>query len=80
MSDPKITRIEIHEYAWTLPNLGKDYNGFNLVYEPGAEAKMSGRVLRILTDAGVVGEYAGGSPTEYSTLPGFVHNLLGRSA
>lgn len=80
MTDPKITRIEIHEYAWTLPNMGRDYNGFNLVYEPGGKAQMTGRIIRIFTDVGIVGEWAGGSQAEYSTLPGFWHFLKGRSA
>ena len=35
MADPKITRIEIHTYSYTLDNLGTDYNGFNMVYTPG---------------------------------------------
>jgi L-alanine-DL-glutamate epimerase-like enolase superfamily enzyme len=80
MADPKITRIEIHEYHWELPDMGRDYNGFNLVYEPSGKAKMSGRVLQIFTDAGIVGEFAGGSTAEYSTLGGFWHFLKGRSA
>jgi hypothetical protein len=67
MTDPKITRIEIHEYAWELPDMGRDYNGFNLIYEPGGSAKMGGRVLRVFTDVGIVGEYAGGNAAEYST-------------
>ena len=25
MADPKITRIEVHEYTYTLDNLGTDY-------------------------------------------------------
>jgi L-alanine-DL-glutamate epimerase-like enolase superfamily enzyme len=80
MSDPKITRMEIHEYAWELPDMGRDYNGFNLIYEPGGRAQMSGRVLRVFTDAGIIGEYAGGSAAEYSTFGGFWHFLKGRSA
>jgi L-alanine-DL-glutamate epimerase-like enolase superfamily enzyme len=80
MTDPKITRIEIHEYAWELPDMGRDYNGFNLIYEPGGSAKMGGRVLRVFTDVGIVGEYAGGNAAEYSTLAGFWHFLKGRSA
>ena len=80
MADPKITKIEIHEYAWELHDLGKDYNGFNLVYEPGNTTPSGGYILRILTDVGVVGEYAGGSSTDYATLPRFVHYLIGRSA
>ncbi len=61
MSDPKITKIEIYEYEYFLEDMGKDYNGFNLVYEPGGKVKSGGKILRIHTDAGVVGEYAGGS-------------------
>jgi hypothetical protein len=36
MAEPRITRIEVHEYAFTLQELGTDYNGFNLVYTPGS--------------------------------------------
>ena len=68
MADPLITRIDVHEYEYSLDDLGTDYNGFNLVYEPGATRQGTGYILRILTDQGVVGEYAGGSATEYSTL------------
>ncbi len=80
MPDPIITRIEVHQYEYTLANMGRDYNGFNLVYEPGGEAHGSGHIIRILTDQGVTGEYAGGNAAEYSTLPSFKHYLLGRSA
>src|SRR5437870_241276 len=80
MTDPRITRIEVHEYTYTLDNLGTDYNGFNLVYAPGGRVELKGHVLRILTDAGVTGEYAGGGDTDYATLPRFKHYLLGRSA
>ncbi|OUC08805.1 mandelate racemase, partial [Litorilinea aerophila] len=80
MADPKITKIEIHEYEYTLENMGKDYNGFNLVYEPGGKVVSRGKILRIFTDVGIVGEYAGGSEAEYSTLPRFVHYLIGKSA
>ena len=80
MADPKISKIEIHEYAYTLNDLGKDYNGFNLVYEPGSTVHSKGYILRILTDAGIVGEYAGGSAIDYATLPRFTHYLIGSSA
>ncbi|MCB0106406.1 MAG: hypothetical protein KDE53_10870 [Caldilineaceae bacterium] len=79
MSDPKVTRLEIHEYQWQLPNMGKDYNGFNLIYEPGNTITNTGRVLKLFTDAGIVGEYAGGSPAEFSTIPQFWHFLKGHS-
>ena len=57
MADPKITRIEIHTYEYTERDLGTDYNGFNQVYKPGNTIHRGGHILRILTDAGVVGEY-----------------------
>lgn len=80
MSDPKITKFEIHEYEYTLENMGRDYNGFNLVYEPGGKVTLRGKILRVFTDVGIIGEYAGGSDAEYSTLPQFVRYLIGRSA
>jgi L-alanine-DL-glutamate epimerase-like enolase superfamily enzyme len=80
MKDPIITRIEVHEYSYTLENLGADYNGFNLVYCPGGTVEPRGRILRIFTDAGVVGEYAGGGDADYAIMPRFTHYLLGRSA
>ena len=80
MADPIITKLEIHEYEYTLEDMGRDYNGFNLVYEPGGKATMRGKILRVFTDVGIIGEYAGGSDTEYSTLKGFLHVLIGRSA
>ncbi len=80
MSDPIITRIEVHQFASSLPDLGRDYNGFNLVYEPGGSASMGGYVIRVMTDVGVVGEYAGGSALDYATLPMFAHYLWGKNA
>ncbi len=80
MADPIITGLELHEYAFTLQEMGTDYNGFNMVYEPGGSLTRKGYVLRILTDQGVAGEYAGGSAAEYSTLPGIAAYLVGKNA
>ena len=80
MADPIITKIETHTYEYERENLGKDYNGFNIVYEPGNRMKSQGNILRIETDQGIVGEYAGGGGAEFSTIPTFAHFLIGRSA
>ncbi len=80
MSDPIITKIEVHQFTYKLPDMGKDYNGFNLVYEPGGSVTAGGHIIRIFTDQGVTGEWVGGNAAEYSTLPGFAHFLLGSSA
>ena len=69
MTAPKITRIEIHEYQYSLEDMGKDYNGFNLVYSPGSVVNGRGHIIRILTDDGLAGEYAGGRDVEYASLP-----------
>src|SRR5262245_10620459 len=80
MAEPRITSIEVHEYAYSLDELGTDYNGFNLVYVPGGTVNLKGYIIRILTDIGLVGEYAGGGAAEYATLPQFAHYLLGKHA
>ena len=80
MADPIITKIEVHTYESERENLGTDYNGFNIVYEPGNRIKQQGNVLRVETDQGIVGEYAGGRAAEFSTIPLFAHFLIGRSA
>jgi L-alanine-DL-glutamate epimerase-like enolase superfamily enzyme len=80
MADPVITRLELHEYESALQDMGTDYNGFNLVYAPGSTISRRGYVLRLFTDAGIVGEYAGGSAAEYSTLPQIARYLIGKNA
>lgn len=76
---PRITRIEVHQFAWEVPDLGVDYNGFNQVYQPGAPGRCTGYVLRIETDQGVAGEYVGGSAASYAQLGMAAHYLLGRN-
>ncbi|NKB68437.1 MAG: mandelate racemase [Candidatus Latescibacteria bacterium] len=79
MTPPKITGIEVHQYEYTRNDLGTDYNGFNIVYEPGAQTRAKGCILRLLTDQGLVGEFAGARAPEYSTLSLFAHYLKGRN-
>jgi L-alanine-DL-glutamate epimerase-like enolase superfamily enzyme len=80
LSDPLITRLEIHQYTSFLPDLGRDYNGFNLVYEPGGKATLVGFVLRVFTDVGVIGEYNGGTALDYAAFPMFAPYLFGKNA
>jgi L-alanine-DL-glutamate epimerase-like enolase superfamily enzyme len=80
MNDPVITKIEIHEYEYSLADMGRDYNGFNLVYEPGGKVNNQGWIIRIFTDQGITGEYTGGGDAEFATLPRFAAYLLGKSA
>jgi L-alanine-DL-glutamate epimerase-like enolase superfamily enzyme len=76
---PKITRIDLHHYSFTAQDMGVDYNGFNIVYQPGNRMQRSGYVLQIHTDQGITGEYSGGNGPGYAQLDMFAHYLLGRN-
>ena len=55
----KITKIEIVKYEDTLKNVGKDYNTFNMVYEPNGKLTTEDSILLIHTSEGITGEYVG---------------------
>ncbi len=80
MSDLTISSIALSQYQVIKRNLGTDYNGFNLVYEPGATLETSGYVLTIQTQGGLRGEFVGGQDADYSQLPRLATYLLGRHA
>jgi L-alanine-DL-glutamate epimerase-like enolase superfamily enzyme len=75
----RITRLAVHQYRWTLDNLGYDYNGFNLVYEAGSRLQAAGYVFTIETDAGITGEYAGGNSVSYAQVGMFAQYLIGKN-
>ncbi len=54
---PTITKLELNEYQFELPDFGRDSTGFNLVYAPGARMTFTKYAYRIRTDEGVSGEY-----------------------
>ena len=80
MTDPKITKLDIHEFRYEAKDLGYDEDGFNVVYEPGGRLPSGGHVLRLFTDTGPVGECLAGRASELSTIPQFWHYLKGKSA
>ena len=55
----KITKIEVVKYQDTLNNVGKDYNTFNMVYEPNGKLSTEDSILLIHTSEGITGEYVG---------------------
>jgi L-alanine-DL-glutamate epimerase-like enolase superfamily enzyme len=78
--DLRIRRVTVRTYAWTMPDLGVDYNGFNNVYERGSTAPQTGHVLTVETDAGITGEYAGGSGIAYAQVGMVAPYLIGKDA
>jgi L-alanine-DL-glutamate epimerase-like enolase superfamily enzyme len=77
---PIITAVELHEFWYEVHELGFDYNGFNLVYEPGAVTRAGGFALRVETDEGVTGEFVGGGPAEAGELRMWARYLVGKNA
>ncbi len=78
--DLRIRRLTVHQYARAVEDVGYDYNGFNDVYQPGNRATRGGYVFTIETDAGITGEYVGGSGVAYAQVAMVAHYLLGKHA
>jgi L-alanine-DL-glutamate epimerase-like enolase superfamily enzyme len=78
--DLRIRRLTVHQYSREVEDLGYDYNGFNDVYQPGARGTRGGYVFTIETDAGITGEYVGGSSVAYTQVAMVAHYLLGKNA
>ena len=76
MAEPKITKLEIVVFEHEIHNMGKDYNGFNLVYEKGSVLKQRPAVFRVHTSEGITGEYLGGRVGQIDSVAGY---LLGRN-
>ena len=76
-----ITKIEVLTYQFESKDLAMDeyYNGFNLVYKPGSVLTRTSHILRIHTDQGIVGEFAGGSAVDYAQMKMFLPYLIGRN-
>lgn len=49
-ASPKITKVDVVAYEHTILEVGKDYNTFNMVYEPDGGLSQRGGILRIHTD------------------------------
>jgi L-alanine-DL-glutamate epimerase-like enolase superfamily enzyme len=76
---PTITRIESVEFAHPLEDLGRDPNGFNYVYEPGAVSERKLFAIKISTDTGVTGEYVGGNSPGAAQINMFADYLVGKN-
>jgi L-alanine-DL-glutamate epimerase-like enolase superfamily enzyme len=74
-----ITKIESVSFETTLHDMGRDYNGFNLVYEPGSVLTGTRSVLLIHTSLGIVGETPAGGDC-FATLPMYAEYLIGKNA
>ena len=77
----RISRVEVHEFDFELPDLGFDSGGFNIVFQPGNRLKLSKYALAIEADDGARGEYAalwGGTKMALAQTLSLAPHLLGR--
>ena len=79
-SAPRITEIEVIEFEHELKDVVREPTIGVAIYQPGNILPGRANVIRIHTDAGITGEYQGGSATDYAGLRMFAASLVGRSA
>ena len=70
--------MEVHEFEQEVIDMVPGRVG--PVYSPGSKSTRTVYALRILSDAGVAGEFVGGSAVDYAALPDFVQLLIGENA
>ena len=77
---PIITKIEAINVEYKLADVGKDYNTFNMVYQPGSKLKTGSSIVRIHTDLGIIGEYPEVSQSALADVRAVSGYLIGKSA
>ena len=77
---PVITKVDVVHFEHTIDNLGRDYNTFNKVYEPGGHSRQSDSILRVHTDKGIVGEYPGVGGPALAEIKLISNYLSGKNA
>lgn len=75
-----ITKIEVTHFSHVLQDLGKDYNTFNVVYEPAGRLQQRGAILSIHTDQGIVGAYPGVNASALADVRTVAPYLIGKDA
>jgi L-alanine-DL-glutamate epimerase-like enolase superfamily enzyme len=77
----RISRVEVQEFEFELPDLGFDSGGFNIVFQPANRLKLSKYAIAIEADDAARGEYVtlwGGSKMALGQTLALAPHLLGR--
>ena len=56
-AEPRITGIELTSFTIRVPNVGTDRSGAGVRFAPGPGDDQLRFAVRVMTDAGAVGEY-----------------------
>ena len=78
--EPIIKKVEVIVYESKLSNVGKDYNTFNMVYEPNSTLTTRNNILRIHTSNGLIGQYDSISDNALSDVKTIAQYLIGKNA
>ena len=74
-----IENVEVYQYEWKLKDVGVDVTGSIGMYNPGEELIRTNGALRIITNKGIVGEFAGWPFLEAIMLPNIGQYLIGKN-
>ena len=77
---PRIEKIELTEFEYSLTDVRPEGTISIPIYCKGETLNGRSRIVRIFSDAGVTGEYVGGSGTEHSAIGMIAGLALGQSA
>jgi len=77
---PRIVKIELTEFKYSLTDVRPEGTINIPIYCKGETLNGRSRIVRIFSDAGVTGEYVGGSGTEHSAIGMIAGLALGQSA
>jgi len=81
MKDLRIKRLTVRQHKWTFRDMGADYNGFNQVYQKGAQCTETWYTYQLETEGGITGENIAAMPGVTSAQVAMVaHYLIGRNA
>ena len=78
--EPIIKKVEVIVYESKLSNVGKDYNTFNMVYEPNSTLTTRNNILRIHTSNGLIGQYDSITDNALSDVKTIAQYLIGKNA
>jgi L-alanine-DL-glutamate epimerase-like enolase superfamily enzyme len=76
---PAITRIETVEFEYPVEQTGTTPGGFGPVYDPSGTNTFQQYGIRIETDAGITGEYVGGSSPGLAQVNMVADYLIGKN-
>jgi L-alanine-DL-glutamate epimerase-like enolase superfamily enzyme len=75
-TNAKITKLELVVFEYKIQDMGKDYNGFNEVYEKGSVNTKQMSILKMHTNTGITAEVPGSEPYHLALAADY---LLGKN-